>query len=129
MIGFLKVAFGGKESVHMMRSDGTVWHAEVKIGDSILMIGEPMKEFGPMPSSLYLYVKDCDAVYRRALRAGGKSVMEPVSQPTGERYGGVRDPSGNIWWIATHVADVSVKDQVKLSKSLAKRQRRRRASG
>ncbi len=112
----------------MMRPDGTVWHAEVKVGDSSIMMGEPMGEFGPMPASIYLYVENCDAVYRRALAAGGVSVMKPTDQPTGERYGGVRDPSGNIWWIATHVKDVSSEEQVRLSKAHARMQANRKRS-
>ena len=62
----------------------------------------------------YLYVEDCDAVYQRAVGAGGASVMEPTDVPfAGERYGGVKDPSGNIWWVATHIEDVSREEQAK----------------
>ncbi len=68
----------------------------------------------PMPASIYLYVEDCDAVYRRALEAGGTSVMEPMDMPhAGEPYGGVRDPSGNLWWIATQKKDVSLEEQAR----------------
>jgi uncharacterized glyoxalase superfamily protein PhnB len=126
LLKFLKKAFNAKESFHMMRRDGTVWHAEVKIGDSKVMMGEPMGKFGPMPSTMYLYVENCDAIYRRALQAGGISVMEPTDQPTGERYGGVKDTSGNIWWIATHIKDVSPKEQIRLSKTLARKETRQK---
>ena len=61
----------------------------------------------PTPTSLYLYVPDADAVYRRAIEAGGVSVMEPADQFYGDRSGGVKDPVGNTWWIATHIEDVS----------------------
>jgi PhnB protein len=61
-----------------------------------------------MPAMFYLYVPDCDAVYRRALAAGAKSVSEPTDHPYGDRSGGVIDPFGNTWYIATHVKDVSV---------------------
>ncbi len=128
LLDFLKRAFNAEEKFHIMRPDGTVWHAEVKVGDSSIMMGEPMGEFGPMPASIYLYVENCDAVYRRALGAGGVSVMKPTDQPTGERYGGVKDPSGNIWWIATHIEDVSSKQQIRRSKALARERSHRNRS-
>ncbi len=128
LLDFLKRAFNAKEKFHIMRPDGTIWHAEVKIGDSSIMMGEPMGEFGPMPASIYLYVENCDAVYQRALGAGGVSVMKPTDQPTGERYGGVKDPSGNIWWIATHIEDVSSKEQIRRSKALVRERSHRNRS-
>jgi uncharacterized glyoxalase superfamily protein PhnB len=108
LIDFLTQAFGG-ELAHPphTRPDGTIMHAQVRIGDSRVMMGEPMGEFTAMPTSLYLYVEDADAVYAQALQAGGTSIMAPADQFYGDRHGGVRDPSGNIWWIATHIEDVS----------------------
>ena len=108
LLSFLIEAFDASELERRLRSDGSIMHAEVRIGDSIVMMGEPSGEFGPMPASLYLYVSDCDRVYQRALQANGISVMEPTTRTVeGDRYGGVKDPSGNIWWIATHLEDVS----------------------
>jgi PhnB protein len=108
LLDFLKQAFDAKE-VHrpMQRPDGTIMHAEVRVGNSVLMMGEAMGEHTPMPSSLYLYVPDADAVYQRALQAGGTSLMEPTDQFWGDRNAGVEDPAGNRWWIATHQEDVS----------------------
>lgn len=107
LLEFLEQAFGAELSHECMRlPDGRVMHAEVKIGDSRVMMGEPAGRWSPMPASLYLYVEDVDAVYARAVKAGGASVMEPADQFYGDRHGGVRDPSGNIWWIATHKEDV-----------------------
>jgi uncharacterized glyoxalase superfamily protein PhnB len=108
LIDFLTQAFGA-EMVHRphTRPDGTIMHAEVKIGDSRVMMGEPMGEFTAMPASLYLYVEDADAVYAQAIQAGATSIMPPADQFYGDRHGGVRDPSGNIWWIATHIEDVA----------------------
>ena len=106
-IDFLKRAFNAEQTFRGMRPDGTVMHAEVQIGDSFVMMGSPIGQFGPLTSSIYHYVKDCDAVYEQAIKAGGVSVMEPDTMPAGERYGAVKDPFGNIWWIATHVEDVS----------------------
>ena len=107
LIEFLKEAFGAVESERMTNPDGAVMHAEVRIGDSMLMLTDGGGGWKPMPAALYLYVNDADATYQRALAAGATSVMEPVTQFYGDRHGGVKDPSGNIWWIATHVEDVS----------------------
>ena len=112
LISFLVTAFDASELQRRHRPDGSIMHAEVRIGDSIVMMGEPSGEFGPMPASLYLYVSDCDGVYQRALQADGISVMEPTTRPAeGDRYGGIKDPSGNIWWVATHLEDVSSEQQ------------------
>jgi PhnB protein len=113
LIEFLKAAFGAQQIMVIDEADGTVMHAELKIGDSIVMIGEAMKEHPPMPTSLYLYVADADAVYRTAVGAGGESVAEPANQFWGDRVASIKDPSGNVWWIATHVEDV---DQDELMK-------------
>ncbi len=107
LIEFLKKAFGGEETECLAMEDGTVMHAQVKIGDSIIMLGDPRGRCEPMPMSLYLYVPDTDAVYQRAIEAGGESVMEPADQFYGDRNAGVKDPVGNTWWIATHIEDVS----------------------
>ena len=106
LIDFLKQAFGAQELARMARPDGGIMHAEVKIGDSIVMMGAPMGDSKAKPCSLYLYVEDADAVYQRAIQAGGTSVREPSDQFYGDRTGGVIDTSGNYWGIATHVEDV-----------------------
>ena len=69
LIDFLKRAFGAEQTIRALRPDGKVMHAEVKIGDSSVMMGSPMGQFGPMTGSIYLYVKDCDAVYQTAIGA------------------------------------------------------------
>ena len=111
LLEFLPAAFNAELLVRETRPDGAIMHAELRIGDSMLMLGEASDEFGPMPSSIYLYVIDCDSMYQQALEAGGTSVFEVVTLPPGERYGGIRDPCGNIWWIATHVEDVPPEEQ------------------
>jgi PhnB protein len=114
LLDFVKAAFNAKEEVCLHRDDGSIMHAVVRIGDSPVMMADPTgpaAEFGSMPSSIYLYVNDCDTVYQQAIQAGGKSLMEVADIPfNGERYGGVKDPTGNIWWIATHVKDVSLEE-------------------
>ena len=105
LLEFLKDAFGASERVRVPRADGSVMHAEVAIGDSIVMMGEPTGNIGAMPGSIFLRVDDADEAYRKAIEAGGTSVSEPMDQPhAGERYGGVKDPCGNIWWPATPIA-------------------------
>lgn len=91
----------------MPERGGAIMHAEVRIGDSRVMMGEPPCGIQPIPACLHLYVEDTDAVYRRALAAGATSVREPADQFYGDRNAGVKDPSGNSWWITTHVEDVS----------------------
>jgi PhnB protein len=107
VIEFVKEAFGATERGRMARPDGTVMHAEVQIGDSVVMLGEATSEWRPMPSNLHLYMPDVDAVYERALQAGATSLRPPADQFYGDRSAGVKDVAGNSWWIATHVEDVS----------------------
>jgi PhnB protein len=106
LIDFAKEVFGATEVHLSKRPDGTVMHAEIKIGDSIVMMGEGA-QFKAFPAMLHLYLEDCDAVYRRAIQAGAKSLREPADQLYGDRTGGVEDAFGNQWWIATHVEDVT----------------------
>jgi PhnB protein len=106
MIQYAIDAFGAVQTEGLEDADGKVRHAEIRIGDSVLMLGQARKEWPSRPATLYFYVEDCDAVYSRAIAAGGKSLMEPVTAFYGDRSGGVEDPLGNYWWIATHVEDV-----------------------
>jgi PhnB protein len=107
LIDFAKQAFGATEVHLSKRPDGSVMHAEIKLGDSTVMMGEAGPGGKHFPGMLHLYMEDVDAVYQRALLAGAKSLREPADQPHGDRMGGVEDAFGNQWWIATHIADVS----------------------
>ncbi len=107
LLEFVKQAFDAVAHECMRRPDGTIHHAEVKIGDSPVMLAEASGPWKPRPSTLYLYVNDTDATYHRAIEAGATSLMEPADQFYGDRNAGVQDPVGNFWWIATHVEDVS----------------------
>lgn len=106
LIGFLRQVFDAKVTERITRADSMVAHADVQIGDSIVMLADASSTWKPMPSAIYVYVSDTDTTYQRALQAGGTSLMEPASQFHGDRMAGVRDPFGNVWWIATHVEDV-----------------------
>lgn len=108
----LQKAFGARLHGKLTRPNGSLMHAEISIGDSLIMLGEPMGQFEPMPSNLFLYVADAAATISQALSAGGTLVMELTDMPhAGVRYGGVKDPSGNNWWIGTHLQDMSWQEQ------------------
>ena len=107
LLEFLKQTFNSTELERVPRPDGTISHAEVRIGDSVVMMGEANAQSKAMPTMLYVYVEDVDAVYKRALQAGAKPVRELKDEFYGDRAGGVADPVGNQWWIATHKEDVS----------------------
>lgn len=104
VIDFLREAFDAAELRRFDLPDGSIMHAEVRIGDTVVMIGDAGPDWPPVPAHLHVYVPDVDAVYRRALAAGGVSVGEPEQKEDApDRRGGVRDPGGNTWWIATQV--------------------------
>jgi PhnB protein len=107
LIDFMKDAFDA-EVLARHEGGGVIQHAQVRIGDSIVAMGEAHGPYGPMPPALHLYVPDADAVYNRALRAGAKTIYAPYDAPYGERSAGVSDPFGNVWYIATHQREVPV---------------------
>jgi len=104
VIDFLKKALGATELRRHNLPDGSVMHAEVRIGDTVVMLGDAGGDWPAVPSHLHVYVDDVDATYQRALAAGGVSVQEPKRREgEPDRRGGVKDPAGNTWWIATQV--------------------------
>lgn len=107
LIDFLEQAFDAQEMVRMGSPDGSIMHAEMRIGDSMVMMGEAGENNPPMPAMLHLYLEDADAAYRRALEAGATSLREPEDQFYGDRTAGVKDDFGNQWWLATHIEDVT----------------------
>jgi uncharacterized glyoxalase superfamily protein PhnB len=106
-IDFLLAAFGAVERASIRRPNGGVMHAQVMLGDSLLMIGEPPDPSQCMPMTLYHYVPDCDAVWKQAVAAGGEAINEPMDMFYGDRTGAVKDPGGNAWWIATHKEELT----------------------
>jgi len=108
LIGFLKRAFGAQEVAKYASPDGVVQHAVIRVGDSVLEMGEAHGKYEPMEAMFYVYVPNMDAVYRQALAAGATSFQEPTDQPYGDRNAGVKDAFGNKWYIATHVKDVTM---------------------
>jgi uncharacterized glyoxalase superfamily protein PhnB len=119
MLKFIEQAFDGKVTYCMKSDDGAVRHAEAKIGDSMVMVGQARDDWKSKSVNLCLYVPDCDAVYKKALTAGAKVVREMATQFYGDRTGGVEDPQGNTWWISTHVEDVSPEEMERRMKVAA----------
>lgn len=105
MIDFLQRALGAEEQFRHQSPDGLIHHASLKIGDSVVEMGEAHGPWQPMPTMLYLYVDDADAWYRHAIEAGSISISEPADQPYGDRVAGVRDPFDNEWYLATHIKE------------------------
>ncbi len=120
LIDFLKKVFDARETEWFERPDGTIGHAELRIGDSVVMLGNVQGESKATSSAMYVYVNDADTTYKRALEAGATSVMEPADQFYGDRHGGVKDPAGNYWWIATHIEDVSPEELKKRAAAFMK---------
>ena len=104
LIDFLQNAFGSEEVMRHQDPDGMILHAKMRMGDSIIELGESRGDSKPMPTAVYLYVEDVDALYERALKAGAVSVLPPTDQPYGDRNAWVTDPFGNIWYLATTIA-------------------------
>lgn len=119
LIGFLQRVFDAALVERIERADGGIMHAEVRIGDSMVMIGEACEQMGPVPTHLYFYVEDADKTYQRAIEAGSESIMKLDKQFWGDRMGGVKDPWGNHLWIATHVEDVPPEELKKRAEACA----------
>ncbi len=112
---FYKRAFGAVESYRLMMPDGRLGHAEIRLGDSVLMLSDEFPEFGGKapptlggsPVCIHLYVEDVDAFFRKAMAAGAKERKPVMDQFYGDRSGQLEDPFGHLWWVATHKEDVS----------------------
>ncbi len=120
LMDFLTEVFDAVQGEKMTLPDGSINHGEVRIGDSMIMMGKSNNDYPPIPAMLYVYVENVDEVYSKALRAGGKSIMEPADQFYGDRNAAVADPSGNSWWIASHIEDVSPEEMQRRNEQRAK---------
>ena len=124
-IDYYKKAFGATERVRMDTPDGRIGHAELKIGDSLVMLADPFPEASTRPpselggttGSVFLYVEDVDAVVKRAVDAGATVTMEVADQFWGDRFGTVTDPFGQVWSVATHVEDVPPEEMAERAKA------------
>lgn len=100
-LAFLMATFDAVELRRVANDDGSVKHAEVRIGDSVLMMGE--RASASVTSSVHVYVPNVDDTYHKALKAGAVSLSEPRDLPYGDRSAGIRDAQGNLWWLGTHL--------------------------
>jgi PhnB protein len=125
MIDWYKNAFGAKELSRSVGPDGKIMHAELQIGNSRIMVNDVMKgkgpkEFGGSPSSMWMYVEDSDALFKRAVEAGATVEMPLADQFWGDRGGAVADPNGYTWWIATRKEDVTAEEMRKRAEDFFK---------
>jgi PhnB protein len=124
-IEYYKKVFGAKERVRMDAPGGKIGHAELEIGDSLVMLSDPFpqstarppKELGGTSVSVFMYVEDVDAVVKQAVDAGATITMETADQFWGDRFGSVQDPFGHLWSIATHVEDVPPEEMAERAKA------------
>lgn len=107
LIEFIETVFDGKVVMKMEGENGKIAHAEIKIGDSMLMLADSGEEWKPTQAMLHLYFEDADTVYQKALDAGAVSIKEPADQFYGDRNSAVKDAFGNFWGISTHIEEVS----------------------
>ena len=106
-LDFMKQVFKAVIREQLKDSDGAITHGEAKIGDTVIMIGKARKEWPAYASSLYVFVADADKVYQQGLQYGAIAVMEPADRFYGLREGGIKDPQGNVWWMAQEIEKVS----------------------
>jgi PhnB protein len=124
-IEYYEKAFGAKEIVRMDAPGGKIGHAELKIGDSVVMLSDPFpqastrapKELGGSSVGIFMYVEDVDAVVKQAVDAGATVTMEVADQFWGDRFGSITDPFGHVWSIATHVEDVPPEEMAERAKA------------
>jgi uncharacterized glyoxalase superfamily protein PhnB len=103
VLEFIEVTFGATPLRRFDREDGTVQHAELRIDDSVVMLGQAVEGWPPAPSHIHVYVPDVDTTYAKALAAGAESVQAPEKRDDPDRRSGVKGPGGNTWWISTRV--------------------------
>ena len=129
LIDFLSTVFGGKEMSRHDDGNGKVVHAEVRIGDSVVMMGEAGPQWPASPASIMIYVEDTDAAYARALKAGATSLTEPENKFYGDRNANVRDPFGNQWFISTRVEALSSEEMTSRSDAYSQTAANRQTHG
>jgi PhnB protein len=124
-IEYYKKAFNAKEKVRMDAPDGKIGHAEIEIGDSLVMLADafpqsssrPPRELGGTTAGVFLYVDDVDAVVKQAVDAGATVTMEVADQFWGDRFGSITDPFGHSWAVSTHVEDVPPEEMAERAKA------------
>src|SRR6478735_9237178 len=126
-IGFYAETLGAKERARMDGPDGKVGHAELEIGDSVVMLADPFphasttppSEAGTATAAIVMYIDDVDAVVKRAVDAGATIAEEIEDKFWGDRFGTIKDPFGHVWSIGTHIEDVSPEEMAERAKAAA----------
>jgi uncharacterized glyoxalase superfamily protein PhnB len=116
---FLEAAFGARVRSANRDAGGALRHAEVEIGDSVLELSQGSGAYPARPCNLHLYVEDCESAFRRAVAAGGRVLHEPGLRFYGDREGGIEDPAGNSWWIATREEHLSDEEMERRMREMA----------
>lgn len=125
-LAFVKEVFGAKEVRVSRDLSGRIAHAQVKIGDSVVMMAQANEHFPPLTAAIYIYIPDVDVAHKRALAIGAASIMEPADQFYGDRNSGVKDSNCVQWWMAAHIEDVSEEE---LNRRAAEAFKKRAQSG
>ncbi len=110
LMSFLEKAFNANEAHDCLMMGEKVGHAELQIGDSKIMISDASEQHPAHPSVIYMYVENVDQVYKTALEVGATSITPPADMFYGDRHAGIVDPTGNKWWIATHIEDLTAEE-------------------
>ena len=137
-IDFYKRALGAQEVARFPAPDGkSIWHAELKIGDSIFYVNDEMPGMSrpapsaenPVPVTMWLHVKDCDAAFDRAMKAGAKELGKPTDMFWGDRCAGVLDPFGYMWSFSTHTKDMTREEMQKAGEAFARQMQQQHGAG
>lgn len=120
VIEFAQKTFGASVDDISRNENGLVMHATIHIRDSAVMLSEGSDRFPTTSTMMYIYVDNVDEVYKKGLEAGGESLREPTNEFYGDRSCGLKDVSGNQWWVASHVEDVSPEEMDKRQKEARK---------
>ena len=133
-IDFYKKAFGAEQTVRMDSPDGKVMHAEIRIGDSVIMLGDENPQMGSnspqtlggTTAGLVIYSENVDQAFDRAVKAGAKSLSPPADMFWGDRYGQLVDPFGHKWSLGQHIRDVSPEEMAKAQETWMKQQQQQK---
>lgn len=110
---FMQIVFNAVIKECLKNEEGIIMHGEVKIGDTVIMMGRGSEGFPSMPGMNYVYVNNADQVYNKAIELGAETISSPSDKFYGLREGGFKDTHGNIWFVAQFIKDVSVEDMEK----------------
>ena len=129
LIEFMTNVLGAKETRRHEDDKGRIAHAEMRIGESVIMMGGATEQWPAAPAAMYVYVEDTDAAYQRGLAAGATSLQEPADQFYGDRSAGIRDRFGNQWFLGTHLEKISEEEMAKRSQEYLEKRAKTAGAG